>query len=778
MRIGSIKMKRHLATVGLVFLVTLLTWHLGLMPAQGGNVNPSGGGGGGGGTGCNTTGTAILKGDGSGGCANALSGTDYAPATSGTAILKGNGSGAFANAAAGTDYQAPIAGNTLGANNFATSINSSGTLSGAQPAFTNISGVAQVAQGGTAGTTQATARSGIGAAASGANSDITSLSGLTTPLTTGQGGTGTNYGSTGVKIQLTNAAGGTTTNDLYTTDSSGNAVNITAGTASGALGICDSGCSTSGTGTFYTGPGNHTCNFDGSVTRGDFVNISATTNGDCTDVGASQLPGFQTIGFVNQATASGAGAYTVYFYGPGVLGAGLPASGAACNLLTDNGATWVSLTPGGDLICGGSLGQFKIAGIDSIAFTGTHVSGSTSNGFWCTNGSGNYVACAAATDPATTPGDMLALQTAGTPNTYARVAAGALGTVLSGMGATSTPANQVNEAPILINYNIDGTINNSTNRYRVCPSTMRYLPGAAAGVSASPFYIIPASRASANTAPSQGDIYSIQDGGVTEITLYNPTSGSPTFGTPGCSANFDGTQGGSAFARGAGPSTTVNTPSGAATTDAGLVVCTTLSTAGSWSPAPAGTTLVPGGAFTGTGISTSVFEINPIGSTTSETCTYTATATSGAAFYTFKGTPTSGEIVDAIAATRVVNQTTAQFPGITPTVAGDFFINVFASGISSGALSANPFPFTLGQTSNGQGVEYYWLGSSLSATGATTATTTSGTQYDISIGLLAAGGTGTAQACTFCTAGDSTRLVGPTTGTNGADLSVVVEGAK
>jgi hypothetical protein len=47
-----------------------------------------------------------------------------------------------------------------------------------------------VAQGGTGGTTQSTARSGIGAAASGANSDITSLSALSSPLSVAQGGTG------------------------------------------------------------------------------------------------------------------------------------------------------------------------------------------------------------------------------------------------------------------------------------------------------------------------------------------------------------------------------------------------------------------------------------------------------------------------------------------------------------------------------------------------------------------------------------------------------------
>lgn len=72
------------------------------------------------------------------------------------------------------------------------------SMSGSSNTFTNISlttavtGTLPIANGGTNATTAANARSNLGAAASGANSDITSLSGLTTPLSVAQGGTGAN----------------------------------------------------------------------------------------------------------------------------------------------------------------------------------------------------------------------------------------------------------------------------------------------------------------------------------------------------------------------------------------------------------------------------------------------------------------------------------------------------------------------------------------------------------------------------------------------------------
>lgn len=71
-------------------------------------------------------------------------------------------------------------------------LNGTNTWSAAQTFSSLTSSTAiPIASGGTGGTTQASARTGLGAAASGANSDITSLSGLTSALSVVQGGTGT-----------------------------------------------------------------------------------------------------------------------------------------------------------------------------------------------------------------------------------------------------------------------------------------------------------------------------------------------------------------------------------------------------------------------------------------------------------------------------------------------------------------------------------------------------------------------------------------------------------
>lgn len=96
-------------------------------------------------------------------------------------VMLGGGAGAPTATGAGAAYQPLRVPSGGGAPVF-------GALDLSQSAA--VTNSLPVANGGTGGTNQATGRAGLGAAASGANSDITSLTGLSTPLSVAQGGTG------------------------------------------------------------------------------------------------------------------------------------------------------------------------------------------------------------------------------------------------------------------------------------------------------------------------------------------------------------------------------------------------------------------------------------------------------------------------------------------------------------------------------------------------------------------------------------------------------------
>jgi hypothetical protein len=125
----------------------------------------------------------------------------------------------------------------------------------------------------------------LGGAASGANSDITSLSGLTTPLTRGQGGTGTPFGGTSLSLQT---YGFCTPNAFNTTMNSAGGLIVSpalTGTASGATDNnaiyinCASAASTNAQATWnntrFTRSGHKTiCRFSFRTgAAGDLVNV-------------------------------------------------------------------------------------------------------------------------------------------------------------------------------------------------------------------------------------------------------------------------------------------------------------------------------------------------------------------------------------------------------------------------------------------------------------------------------------------------------------------------
>lgn len=125
---------------------------------------------------------------------------------------------------------------------------------GANSDITSLSGLTtalSLSQGGTGGTTQATARSGIGAAASGANTDITSLGGLTTPLSVAQGGTG---GATPAAARngISAAVVGSNNDITSLTNLTGGITGLTTSLGPAASGIVGQVLEVTGTGTALT----------------------------------------------------------------------------------------------------------------------------------------------------------------------------------------------------------------------------------------------------------------------------------------------------------------------------------------------------------------------------------------------------------------------------------------------------------------------------------------------------------------------------------------------
>lgn len=110
---------------------------------------------------------------------------------------------------------------------------------------THVSGTLPIANGGTNATTAAGARSSISAAVLGTNNDITSLTGLTTPLSVAQGGTGQSTYTDG-QLLIGNTTGGTLTKATLT---AGSGISITNG--AGSISISASG--TAGVTTFAGG---------------------------------------------------------------------------------------------------------------------------------------------------------------------------------------------------------------------------------------------------------------------------------------------------------------------------------------------------------------------------------------------------------------------------------------------------------------------------------------------------------------------------------------------
>lgn len=122
--------------------------------------------------------------------------------TAGSGISITNSAGGItitSTAGAGTVTSVAASGGTTGLSFTGSPITTSGTLT--------LGGTLAIANGGTGATSASGARLTLLAAGSGANSDITSLSGLTTALSVGQGGTGVATAPSNGQLLIGNGAG-------------------------------------------------------------------------------------------------------------------------------------------------------------------------------------------------------------------------------------------------------------------------------------------------------------------------------------------------------------------------------------------------------------------------------------------------------------------------------------------------------------------------------------------------------------------------------------------
>jgi len=280
-----------------------------------------------------TTGTSILKGNGSGGFNNAVAGVDFAPATSGNAILYGNGSGGFSSVSIGSGVT--FAGGVLSATG------SGGTV-------TAVTGTAPIASSG--GTAPAISISQAGASTNGYLSSIDwNIFNSKAPATSGAS---ILYGDgTGGFSNVTIGSGVTFVAGTLSATGSGGTVTAVTGTApiasSGgtapAISISQAGIATDG---YLSSIDWNTFNNKGSgtvtaVTGSGNIASSGGTTPNITFTGTLPIAN----GGTNGTATPTAGAVAV---GNGTQYA-FTAAGSAGQVLTSNGSTvptWATVATG------------------------------------------------------------------------------------------------------------------------------------------------------------------------------------------------------------------------------------------------------------------------------------------------------------------------------------------------------------------------------------------------------------------------------------------------
>ena len=215
----------------------------------------------------------------------------------------------------GTINQTTIGGTTPATGSF-TNLSASGNSTLGTVISGNWNGSPiPVAYGGTAATTASAARGNLGAAASGANSDITSLSGLTTPLSETQGGTGYGSYTTGDLLYASSSSTLARLNDVAT----GNAL-ISGGVGvapsygkigltthvSGTLPVSSGGTGATTLTGYLVGNGTSAVTAVSTIPNAGLTNSSITIGSTAISLGASTatLAGLTTVTVTQDPTAA------------------------------------------------------------------------------------------------------------------------------------------------------------------------------------------------------------------------------------------------------------------------------------------------------------------------------------------------------------------------------------------------------------------------------------------------------------------------------------------
>lgn len=226
---------------------------------------------------------------------------------------------------------------------------------------------------------------------------------IATPGTAGSGGPSTLAGDvtgqsnaniatqakSAYELWTNNGATGTGTNLLVKSDGAGAAETITTADTSRILGVCKSGCGTSGTATIQI-EGLASGVFDGATTANDYVCASTTVAGDVHDCGSAQPSNTQLIGVIPSTNGAG-GTYTFDLFPPGEIATASTAPGGGgkndvtVTNVTISGATTLALPKSGH-----SIENLTLAATATITIPQGQWAGQFMEIVQCENGTGGF----------------------------------------------------------------------------------------------------------------------------------------------------------------------------------------------------------------------------------------------------------------------------------------------------------------------------------------------------------------------------------------------------